>query len=80
MERLQAGERAAIWLAESISADIVIIDEKAARVAASERGLSVTGLLGVLGEASTRGLVDLALAIDRLRLTTFRCSPALFKA
>ncbi|MBL8223560.1 MAG: hypothetical protein JNL62_30290 [Bryobacterales bacterium] len=34
----------------------------------------------MLGEAATRGLVDLTLAIDRLRRTSFRCSPALFKA
>ena len=80
MEKLQAGERAAIHLAESIKADIVIIDEKAARLVAANRGLSVTGILGVLGEAATRGLVDLAGVIDKLRRTTFRCSPALFKA
>ena len=80
MEKLQAGERAAIFLAESVNADIIIIDEKAARLIAAERGLSVTGILGVLGEAATRRLVNLADAIDRLRRTTFRCSPALFKA
>jgi predicted nucleic acid-binding protein len=80
MEKLQAGERAAIFLAESIRADIVIIDEKAARLVASQRGFSVTGILGVLGEAATRELVDLTSAIDRLRRTSFRCSPALFKA
>lgn len=80
MEKFQAGERAAIFLAESIKADIIIIDEKAARLVAGKRGLSVTGILGVLGEAATRGLVDLARAIDQLRRTTFRCSPALFKA
>lgn len=80
LEKLQAGERAAIILAESIKADLVLLDEKAARRVAAERGLRVTGLLGVLGEAATRGLVDLPSAIDRLRKTTFRCSPALLKA
>ena len=80
MEKLQAGERAAILLAEFIHADIIIIDEKAARLIAGRRGLSVTGILGVIGEAATRGLVDLTRAIDRLRRTSFRCSPALFKA
>jgi predicted nucleic acid-binding protein len=80
MEKLQAGERAAILLAELIQADIIIIDEKAARLIAGRRGLSVTGVLGVIGEAATLGLVDLTLAIDRLRRTSFRCSPALFKA
>ena len=80
MEKLQAGERAAIFLAESVNADIIVIDEKAARIIAVQRGLSVTGILGVLGEAATRRLVNLADAIDRLRRTTFRCSPALFRA
>lgn len=73
MEKLQAGERAAIFLAQSIKADIIIIDEKAARLVAGQRGFSVTGILGVLGEAATRGLFDLTRAI-------FRGSPALFKA
>ena len=80
MEKLQAGERAAIILADSIKADLILLDEKAARRVAAERGLRVTGMLGVLGEAATRGLVDLASAIDRLRKTSFRCSPALLKA
>ena len=63
-----------------MKADIILLDEKAARRVAVERGLRVTGTLGVLGEASTRGLVELAPAIDRLRMTNFRSSPALLKA
>src|SRR6185437_5984546 len=51
LEKLQAGERAAIILAESIKADLVLLDEKAARRVATERGVRVSGLLGVLGEA-----------------------------
>ena len=80
LEKLQAGERAAIILAESIKGDLILLDEKAARRVAAERGLRVTGLLGVLGEAAIRGFVDLPSVIDRLRKTTFRCSPALPKA
>ena len=59
LEKLQAGERAAIILAEYIKADLILLDEKAARRVAAERGVRVTGLLGILGEAATRGLVDL---------------------
>lgn len=80
LEKLQGGEQASILLAESIKADIILLDEKAARRVAANRGLRVTGLLGVLGEAATRGLVELAPAIDRLRTTNFRSSPALLKA
>ena len=80
LEKLQAGEQAAILLAESMKADIILLDEKAARRVAADRGLRVTGLLGVLSEAATRGLVELAPAIDSLRTTSFRSSPALLKA
>ncbi|MCC6362639.1 MAG: DUF3368 domain-containing protein [Bryobacterales bacterium] len=78
--KLQAGEQAAILLAETLGAEIVLIDERAARRVATDRGLRVTGTLGVVGEAATRGLVDLPYAIDRLRGTNFRYSPALLKA
>lgn len=80
MEKLHAGEQAAILLAESMKADIILLDEKAARRIAADRGLRVTGLLGVLGEAATRGLVELAPVINRLRMTGFRASPSLLKA
>jgi predicted nucleic acid-binding protein len=80
MEKLQLGERCAILLAEAISADIILLDEKSARRVAAERGLRVTGTLGVLGEAAARGLVDFTLAVDRLRKTNFRYSAGLLKA
>ena len=80
MEKLQAGELGAILLAESNKADLILLDEKAARRVAANRGLRVTGTLGVLGEAATRRLVDLPSAIDRLMRTNFRYSPALLKA
>ncbi|MGA3028916.1 MAG: DUF3368 domain-containing protein [Bryobacteraceae bacterium] len=80
LERLQAGEQAAILLAEYAKAGIILLDEKAARRVAAARGLRVTGILGVLGEASNRGLVDLTAAIERLSMTSFRSSPALLKA
>ena len=80
MEKLQAGEQAAILLAEAIPADMILLDEKSARRVAGDRGLRIAGTLGVLGEAAARGLVDLPAAIDHLRKTSFRYSPALLKA
>ncbi len=77
--RLDPGERDAIALAEHSRADLVIIDERAARDVARARGLTVTGLLGVLAAASQRGLIDLPEAVDRLRQTSFRASPRLLK-
>jgi predicted nucleic acid-binding protein len=79
-KKLQRGEQAAILLAESIKADMIVLDEKSARRVATDRGLRVTGTLGLLGEAATRGLVDLPPAIERLTKTSFRYSPALLKA
>jgi len=77
---LHRGERAAIVLAEHLGADLVLLDDRPARRAARERGLRVTGLLGVLREAADLGLVDLPEAIDALRRTNFRASPRLLKA
>jgi predicted nucleic acid-binding protein len=80
LERLQVGEQAAILLAESIGAELILLDEKSAPRIAAQRGMRITGTLGVLGEAAARGMVGLPAAIDRLRRTNFRCSPALMKA
>ena len=80
MEKLQAGEQAAILLAESAAADMILLDEKSARRVAADRGLQIAGMLGVLGEAAARGIVDLEAVIDRLRKTSFRYSPALPQA
>jgi predicted nucleic acid-binding protein len=48
MEKLQTGEQGAILLAQSIQADMVLIDEKSARRVAADRGLRVTGTLAVV--------------------------------
>ncbi|MBZ5609457.1 MAG: DUF3368 domain-containing protein [Acidobacteriia bacterium] len=79
MEKLQSGEKAAILLAQSASADVILLDEKSARRVATDRGLRVAGTLAVLAAASLQGLVDLTTAIDRLTKTNFRYSPALLK-
>jgi len=79
LDRLHPGEREVIVLAERLKADLVLLDEKAARQVAEERGLRRTGLLGILDEAATRGLIDLPTAIERLQHTTFRASPRLLK-
>ena len=50
MEKLQAGEQAASLLAEAIPADMILLDEKSARRVAADRGLRITGTLGVLGK------------------------------
>lgn len=56
-----------------------LLSERAARRAATERGLRVTGTLGVLNFAGQRGLVDVSQAIERLRQTSFRASPGMYQ-
>lgn len=80
LERLHSGEREAILLAEELKADLIILDEKAARQIARERGLNLTGLLGILEIAATRRLIDLPTVLERLQQTTFRASPRLLKS
>jgi predicted nucleic acid-binding protein len=77
---LHAGEREAIILAETLKADIIVLDEKVARRIAANRGLRVTGTLGLLDEAAARSLIDLTTTVERLRLTNFRASPRLLQA
>lgn len=79
VRRLHRGEREAILLARRLEADIVLLDEKAARQAARALGLPVMGLIGVLAAASAQGRVDVVQAVERLRRTNFRVSAALLK-
>jgi predicted nucleic acid-binding protein len=66
---LGSGERDAILLAKSLSADLVLLDEWKARRIAREAGLHIAGCLGVLEAGARKGLVpDLRQAyIDLLR-------------
>jgi predicted nucleic acid-binding protein len=56
-ERLGTGERGAILLAKSLSADLALLDEWKARRIAQTAGLSVAGCLGVLEAGNRLGLV-----------------------
>ncbi len=69
---LGLGETEAICLAEELKAELVLIDERQASAVARQRGLAVTGTLGVLNLAAQQHLLDLRQAIAALRETTFR--------
>lgn len=79
LKRLDVGECEAILLAEALSADVVLIDERAARNVATERGLNVVGLLGVLGAATDMGLIEFKPTIKRLQETSMWLSPKLIQ-
>ncbi|MEM1095030.1 MAG: DUF3368 domain-containing protein [Bacteroidota bacterium] len=76
---MHPGEREAIALAEAKQADLLLLDERAARAIAAERHVPITGTLGVLLEASMRGLTDLTTVVPKLQQTTFRASPKLYR-
>jgi predicted nucleic acid-binding protein len=76
---LHEGEAAAIALAASLHADLVLIDERRGVRAAERQGLRVTGTLGVLDLAAERGWLDFAKAIRLLEGTTFRRPTALLE-
>ena len=75
---LDAGEREVIALGIHRRAHMVLLDEAKGRKAAADRGLIVTGTIGILNRAAKRGLIDRADAVGRLRKTSFRASPKLF--
>lgn len=54
--QLQAGEAEAIALAEEVQADL-LIDERAGRLIAMQRGVRVIGVVGLLVESRGRGLI-----------------------
>lgn len=78
--RLGAGEAAAITLARSLQADLVLMDDRAGVAAARAKGLDVIGTVGILDRAAARRLIDIADAVARLRATNFRIRPALLEA
>ena len=80
LSALDDGEKSAIALGLSLSADIILIDERRGAAAALRKGFEVTGTLGVLDLATERGMVDLAAALARLRETNFRFKEELFDA
>ena len=57
---LHSGEAQAIALAIELDADLIVLDEREGRRAATHLGLRVVGVVGLVLEAKTRGLVAAA--------------------
>jgi len=77
---LDLGERAAIALADALSADLLLIDDTHGRSEARRRHLRVTGTLGVLRTAAERGLIEVPDILSRLKATSFYVDEALIAA
>jgi predicted nucleic acid-binding protein len=79
VDLLDPGERAAILLAQELNADLLLLDDMKARRTATERGLAITGILGILDQAATMKLLDLPAAVQNLQSTSFWASDSLFQ-
>jgi len=72
-QQLDPGEAEAIVVAAELSAELLLVDEKRGRRIAIDRGLEVTGLLGVLAEAKARSLITKCQPVldDMIRVAGF---------
>ena len=77
---LDLGERSAIALAETLHADLLLIDEAAGRAEAKRRHLRVTGTLGVLRSGAEQGLVNVPDLLERLKATSYYLDETLLNA
>ena len=79
---LDIGEAEALTLALQRKADLILLDESAARLRASELGIAHTGVLGILRQARKAGRISsLKAEIGRLRSEAhFFINPALEKS
>ena len=69
---MHRGERESILLAETLRADVLLIDEHTGRTIALSRNLPLSGTLGVLERADTIGLVkDFSQTLKQLRDSGF---------
>ncbi|OAV44241.1 DUF3368 domain-containing protein [Lewinella sp. 4G2] len=58
LDQLDLGESESIVLAIELKAEYLIIDERLGRSIATEYGIQITGILGVLIQAKKLGLID----------------------
>lgn len=79
---IDQGEAEAIVLCEELHADLLMVDDQAARELAKKRGIAHIGLLGVLVSAQRAALLGGALkpVFEELLKLGFRASPALTTA
>jgi predicted nucleic acid-binding protein len=75
--KLDLGERAALALAMSQEADVVLMDDRRGVAVARAHGLVSIGTLGLLDQGAARRLINFAAVAARLTTTNFRYPPEL---
>jgi len=77
-DSIDIGEASAIALANEIHADLIILDDSAARKFASKLNLHITGSVGLLLEAKKNGIIlEIRPYLDKIQETNFRMSSTL---
>jgi len=74
---LDFGERQALALAQEIRAELVLLDDKAARRAAERESFKVKGTLGIVADAAKIGLLDFRKTVETLQQTSMHLEPQL---
>ncbi|MBI5192401.1 MAG: DUF3368 domain-containing protein [Nitrospirae bacterium] len=78
-KNLGIGESEAIGLSLELYADLLILDDLAARKVAGELGINITGVIGILLEAKEKGLIqNLKEYLDKMLKHDFRISKATY--
>lgn len=70
--RLGSGESACIVLAKELTSNLLILDDRLARLEAEALGLTVTGTVGLLLKAGQKGSIDFPNALHELVGSGFR--------
>ena len=69
-DALDFGERQALALALEIKADLVLLDDKAARRAAQRDLMTVKGTLGIVADAANANLLDFVETVEAVQRTS----------
>ncbi|MEQ9298178.1 MAG: DUF3368 domain-containing protein [Cyclobacteriaceae bacterium] len=78
--QVDKGEASAITLALELPADLIILDDYKARVAAVGLGLEITGTLGIIIKSKMNHIIpSIKPVLEKLRKTNFRISEALVR-
>jgi predicted nucleic acid-binding protein len=79
LQRLGAGERDTLLLAQELQADLVLLDDREAHAEAARRGVPTFGTLRLLEMAAQRHLLDLPTALTALAATSFYVEESLVR-